>query len=131
MQRIVKHANKKIIYPELSYQLTGILFNVHNELGKYGREKQYGDLLEQKLKEANLNFKREIYIGNTGNILDFIIDEKIALELKATRLILKEHYRQIQNYLQQTGLKLGFLVNFRDEFLKPTRVVRIDHVSNS
>jgi GxxExxY protein len=131
MKRIVEHANKKIIYPELSYQLTGILFSVHNELGNYGREKQYGDLLEQKLKEANLNFKREIYIGNTGNILDFIVDDKIALELKTTRLILKEHYRQIQNYLQQTGLKLGFLVNFRDEFLKPRRIIRIDKLSDS
>jgi GxxExxY protein len=131
MKRIVEHANKKIIYPELSYKITGLLFNVHNELGKYGKEKQYGDLLEQKFKEANLDFVREISIGNSGNILDFIVDGKIVLELKATRLILKEHYRQIQNYLQQTGLKLGFLVNFRDEFLKPIRIVRIDHLSNS
>lgn len=122
---MVEHANNKIIYPELSYKLTGILFNVHNELGKYSREKQYGDLLEQKLAEEKIDFKREVNIGGSGNILDFIIDNKIALELKATRLILKEHYRQLQNYLQQTGLKLGFLVNFRDGYLKPKRIVRI------
>lgn len=123
---MVEHANNKIIYPELSYKLTGILFNVHNELGKYSREKQYGDLLEQKLAEEKIDFKREVNIGGSGNILDFIIDNKIALELKATRLILKEHYRQLQNYLQQTGLKLGFLVNFRDGYLKPKRIVRIE-----
>lgn len=131
MKRIVEHANKKIIYPELSYKTTGLLFNVHNELGKYAKEKHYGDLLEQKFKEANLDFVREISIGNSGNILDFIVDGKIAVELKTARLILKEHYRQIQNYLQQTGLKLGFLVNFRDEFLKPIRIIRIDRKSDS
>lgn len=35
-------------------------------------------------------------------------------------------YEQTQRYLQITGLKLGFLVNFRDKYLKPSRVVRID-----
>jgi GxxExxY protein len=131
MQRIVEHANKEIIYPELSYLITGVLFSVHNELGQYGKEKQYGDLLEQKLREANLSFKREVSVGDSGNILDFVVENKIALELKATRLILKEHYRQLQNYLQQTGLKLGLLVNFRDGFIKPRRVIRIDAKENS
>jgi len=45
--------NTKIIYPELSYKITGILFATHNELGQYAREKQYGDLLEKKFKEIN------------------------------------------------------------------------------
>lgn len=126
MKRIVEHANKEIIYPELSYQITGILFNTHNELGQYAREKQYGDMIEQKFKEIGLPYKRELSINDTGNILDFVVDNKIILELKATRLILKEHYRQIQNYLQHTGLKLGLIVNFRDKFIKPVRVIRID-----
>ena len=45
----------KVLYPELSYKITGILFNVHNELGSYAREKQYGDLIEEKLKESKIS----------------------------------------------------------------------------
>ena len=117
--------NDKVLYPELSYQITGILFDVQNELGPYAREKQYGDLIEEKLKEFKISYKRELTIGSSGNILDFLIDEKIILELKAVRILTREHYRQIQNYLQQTRLNLGLLVNFRSKYIKPARVIRI------
>ncbi|MCX6717555.1 MAG: GxxExxY protein [Candidatus Taylorbacteria bacterium] len=121
-----KKLSEKIIFPELSYLITGILFFVHNELGQYAREKQYGDLLEKKLKESGVKYQREKSISNTGNIIDFIVDEKIILELKSTLTMPKEYYRQIQNYLQQTNLKLGLLVNFRSKYLRPIRIVRID-----
>lgn len=121
--------NEKVIYPELSYSLTGILFSVHNTLGQFAREKQYGDLIEDKLKELKITYKREFRIGNSGNIVDFIIDDKIILELKTVRFLTKECYRQIQNYLQQTGYKLGILVNFQGRYVKPVRVIRLDHKS--
>ena len=122
--------NKKeetgLLYPELSYKITGVCIAVHNELGQFAREKQYGDLLEKKLVEAGLTFKRECQIGGSGNIFDFIVEGKIALELKAKRLVLGDDYRQIQNYLQESGLKLGLLTNFRNKYLKPARIVRIE-----
>jgi len=115
-----------LIYPELSYLLTGILFSTHNELGQYCREKQYGDLIEKKLKESKTNYKREITIGDSGNIIDFIIEGKILLELKAKKMVLRQDFDQTQRYLQETGLQLGLLVNFRSNYLKPIRIVKID-----
>ncbi len=116
----------KLVYPELSYLITGILFDVHNELGRYAREKQYGDVLARALKAQNIKFCRELSIAGSGNIVDFTIEDKIILELKTVPAIVYGHYRQVQNYLQQTGLRLGLLINFRSQYLRPIRIIRID-----
>lgn len=83
-------------------------------------------MLEKKLKEIKLSYKREVSVSDSGNILDFIINDKIILELKSVVAINRDNYRQIQNYLQVTNLKLGFLINFRTKYLKPIRIMRID-----
>ncbi|MBI5620789.1 GxxExxY protein [Candidatus Gottesmanbacteria bacterium] len=118
--------NDKLIYPELSYLITGICFSIHNTLGRYSREKQYGDLLETKLKELKLVYRREREIKASGNIVDFVIDDKILLELKVKPLVTKADYYQTQRYLQSSGLRLGLIINFRHEYLKPKRIVRLD-----
>ncbi len=123
--------NNKLIYPELSYVLTGVCFEVHNELGRYSREKQYGDLLEEKLKKLKVPYEREFRVEKSSNIVDFLIKNKIIIELKAKKSILKEDYYQTQRYLQSLNKKLALLVNFRNRYLKPVRVVRIDTDSRS
>ena len=117
----------QVIYPKLSYDLNGILFKVHRELGCFAREKQYGDAIAKKLLEEDIKFEREVSIAGTGNILDFVIEGKIILEIKSERFITKDNYRQVQNYLQQADLKLGILANFRQKFLKPIRIIRIEN----
>lgn len=116
----------KLIYPKLSYLVVGICFSVHNELGSYSREKQYADLIRKKLKTSNIKYRRELQISDSGNIIDLLIEDKIVLEIKAKRTLVKEDYYQLQRYLQESKKKLGLLINFRNKYLKPIRIVRID-----
>ena len=116
-------ARVEFLYQDLSYQVIGMLIEVHKELGPYAREKQYADLFEKKLKLRNFPYKRELIVGDSGNVLDFIFDDKIVIELKAVAYLTKDHYDQVKRYLHQTHLKLGILINFRDKRLHSQRVL--------
>ena len=56
--------NTELIYPELSYKITGILFEVHNALSRFCTERQFCDLIETKFKENNIDFVREKNIND-------------------------------------------------------------------
>lgn len=123
-------ATTKIIYKELSFEINGICFQTQNELGRLCNEKQYCDKIEYLLKEAKLQYEREKilpigFIGETPgrNKIDFLIENKIILEVKAKRILSRVDYYQVQRYLQALNLKLGILVNFRDEAIKPKRIL--------
>jgi len=117
----------EILYPELSYDLNGIFFKIHRDLGRYSKEKQYSDALERELKEKNIKYVREERVMRdnyfTGNITDFIVDDCIVVELKAKKFITKDDFYQIKKYLISLNKKLGLLVNFRDDFIKTKRVL--------
>ncbi|MDD4352118.1 MAG: GxxExxY protein [Candidatus Gracilibacteria bacterium] len=119
----------QILYKELSYKITGLCFKVHNELGRFCKEKQCADLFESLLKEEGIKYKREFDtklinkespVGNRG---DFLIDDKVIVEFKVKNIITKEDYYQVQRYLKSAKLKLGLIFNFRNRYLKAKRVL--------
>ncbi|MBI2309988.1 GxxExxY protein [Candidatus Collierbacteria bacterium] len=115
------------------------IFCIHNELGRYCREKQYGDRLELLLREAKFEFSRAVDLSSFGHSLvkgnraDFVVDNKIVVDLKTKPVITKEDYNQMQRYLKGSWLELGLIVNFRNKYLKPKRVLNIErfHSDNS
>ncbi len=120
----------EVIYPELSYTLTGIFYSIHNKLGRFCREKQYADEFERMLKDGGIAFQREHRLNRLdnevgGNIADFCIADKVLIDFKAKKFITKEDYFQMKRYLESSGLKLGMIVNFRNTYLKPKRIVNI------
>lgn len=121
---------QELIYGDLCYEIYGILYEVHNELGRYCNEKQYGDLFEKKLKERKIKYEREKVIPQSfegehcnRNRVDFVIEGKIIIEFKCRRVIERDAYYQLQRYLTAFNKKFGLIVNFRERYLKPKRVI--------
>lgn len=121
-----------LLYPEESYKINGAIYEVHKELGPGLLEKAYQEALEKELKLQGIPFEREksftiVYKGEALEqkyIADFVIYDKIVVELKAVVELLPVHTAQVINYLAITGYKLGLLVNFNARQVKPERIVR-------
>lgn len=125
-----KKMNNKVILPKLSYKIYGLLYEIHNNLRRYKNEQQYCDAFEIILKNNKINYLREKSLDksfngekNRRNIPDFIIENKIIIDFKAKRLITKNDYYQMQRYLKSANIKLGLIVNFRQKYLKPKRII--------
>ena len=82
------------------------------------------------LKAEEVAYEREkdlkFNIGeNTikGNIVDFVIENKIPVDLKAKKYITREDFRQMLRYLRSGNYKLGLIVNFGKSKVAIQRVV--------
>lgn len=107
----------KIILPELSYQTMGAVFDVFKELGYGFQEKYYHRALSMLLERKKILFKREHYhpVYFQGKVIgryfiDFVIDGKIALEIKVGREFYPKDWKQLSAYLKATKLPLGILL---------------------
>lgn len=119
----------RLIYPELSYTLTGILFDIHNALGNKHQEKHYQKAIAIKLKEAGIPFTKEAKLDlSFGDdklgtaFADFVVDDKIILETKVIWRISPGDIKQVLRYLKAANLKLGIIANFRHQRLELRRV---------
>ncbi|PCE63608.1 NADH:ubiquinone oxidoreductase [Sediminicola luteus] len=120
-----------LIYKNEAYYIIGLCMNVYNELGKSFNEIIYAEALEIELKENGVPNLREkkypvYYKGiklNKHYYADFVLDNKIILELKAIERLTSSHTKQVLNYLAVSKLKLGLLVNFGEDSLNYKRIV--------
>lgn len=128
--QIMPKSFTKIIYPDLSYKINGILFAAHNQLGRFRNEKQYSDCVESHLKRLRINYEREKVLPPSfdeelkgRNKIDFLIENKIILEIKAKRALTRDDYYQTKRYLVALNKKLAILVNFHRRYIMPQRVL--------
>lgn len=120
-----------LIYKEESFQIIKHCFEVHNNLGAGFLEIVYKDALEYEFKNANIFYEREkkYEINYKGYIIphkfyaDFVVFDKIILEVKAVSSICDEHIAQSINYLKVSGNKLALLVNFGESKVNFKRIV--------
>lgn len=105
-----------LLYRKKTFQLNGILFKVFKELNYGFREKVYQYAISLELKRNKISFIREVYIpifymGRkiSRYYIDFLIDNKIALEIKVADRFYQSHVSQLLSYLKSANLKLGIL----------------------
>lgn len=109
-----------LLYQELTNRILKACYTVHNELGCGFLEKVYQESLEVQLSEMDIPFEREKHLPITyhGKVLecdyiaDFVVDNKVIIELKAVTEMSPIFEAQTINYLRATGIKVGLLINF-------------------
>jgi len=120
-----------ILYKEESYIIIGKCMEVHNALGHGFLEIVYKDALELIFKQDGISYEREkmyeVYFRNTllphKFYADFVVMNKIILEVKSVNALTEEHIAQTLNYLKVSKNNLGLLINFGRGKLEHQRLI--------
>ena len=121
----------EIVYKEESYAIIGKCMDVHNVLGHGFSEVVYKDALQFEFNEDAILFEREkeylvYYKGHLLNrkyYADFVVFDKIILEIKCVKALTEEHVSLCINYLKVSNCKLALLVNFARGKLEYQRIL--------
>ena len=119
------------LYEKDTYKIIGALMEVHKNLGKGFSEIVYKDAFEYELKRIDFSFEREKeYLVHYKDIIlnhkfyaDFVVLDKIIIEIKSTDGLSEKHISQCLNYLHVSGHRLALLVNFNKISLEYKRII--------
>jgi GxxExxY protein len=123
---------------KLTYKVIGCAMEVHNTLGNGFQEVIYQRCLAMELAKAGIGFQREIeqaifykeeQVGT--RMADFIIEDKIVVELKAVIRQEDVHLSQAKNYLTAYNFDIGLLINFGSASMEYKRIFRSEKSSKS
>lgn len=123
--------NRKVTapYEDLTYRIIGAAMAVHSRIGPGQKEAIYQRALEEQFCQADLSFEPQknlpVYDGNRllgFYIPDFIVEDKVIVEIKAFATVPQKYLGQVITYLNHTGLPIGLLINFGERSLRPRRV---------
>jgi len=123
---------KNLIYAEECYQIMGIVFKVYRELGFGHRESYYQKALAKEFRDNGFKFREQLRCKLKYKeealgiyILDFLIFEKIILEIKQRSYISNKDINQLYKYLKAMNLKLGIIITFTNEGIRFKRIVNL------
>ncbi|OGX90258.1 GxxExxY protein [Hymenobacter coccineus] len=118
-------------FKDLTRRIIGCAMEVHKQIGPGFPEGIYQRCLAIEMRREGLNFESEVHlplyyreepVGSRR--VDFLVEEAILLELKATADLTPVHHAQIINYLNAYRLEVGLLLNFGQESLIYKRFVK-------
>lgn len=125
---------KEEINDDLTYRIIGCAMRVHSNLGNGFQEVIYQRALAIEMEKHGLGFQRELEMPlfydkvNIGSRrVDFLVENKVMVELKALVKMEDVHLAQGLNYLVAYKVDLGLLLNFGAQSLE---VKRLRHPKN-
>src|SRR3989339_830632 len=120
----------ELLYEDLTYRIRKCLFAVRKNLGLGHKEILYQNALEAEFKKEKLAFEKEktmsvMYEGKKIGVYrpDFVVEDKIIIELKALKFIGKNEKTQVWTYLKGSNYKLALLANFSPSDVEIERIV--------
>jgi GxxExxY protein len=132
------HINEKYKYSELTSKIIGCAIEVHKHLGNGFQEIIYQRALEIEFRLQGINAQREFvmplsYKGEEigSRRVDFFVEEKIMVEIKAIIQLEDVHLAQAINYLEAYNLEVGLLINFGSKSLDFKRVMNKKYKNQS
>jgi len=118
-------------YSDITSKVIGCAMKVHTALGNGFQEVIYQRALDIEMRKAGLVFARElempIFYDNQEigtRRVDFFVENKVMVELKAITQLEKVHLAQALNYLEAYKMEIGLLINFGDTSLKFHRIIK-------
>lgn len=114
------------MYPhrDLTEEIISAAIEVHRELGSAYKESVYQIALAHEFNLRKIPFEREKAISVTYKVivagthkLDFLVDDKVVVELKVVQAILDVHVSQVISYLAASKKKVALILNFAAERL--------------
>lgn len=121
---------KEYQYSDLTHKIIGCAMTVHNSLGNGFQEVIYQRALSIELKKNGIDHVRELempifYDGHEIGTrrVDFFVEGKVMIELKAVTKLEDVHWAQAINYLEAYGLEIGLLINFGTKKMEFKRFV--------
>ena len=122
---------------DLTYSIIGCAMKVHNTLGNGFQEVIYQRCLAIEMERADIDFGREVdqtifYDGVAVGTrrADFIVANRVLVELKALTALEDVHIAQAKNYVVAYGFRIGLLINFGAQSLEYKRIFN-DKLSES
>lgn len=116
---------------EITGKIIGCAMEVHRILGNGFQEVIYQRALAKEMSLQGLSFSREheMHINYKGDEIgtrrvDFFVEQKVMVELKAVVQLEDVHLAQAINYLEAYGLEIGLLINFGNTSLQFKRVMK-------
>jgi GxxExxY protein len=125
-------------FKEITEKIIGAAMKVHTVLGNGFQEVIYQRALEVELEDMGVKFVRELempayYKGRKvgERRVDFFVERKIMVELKAILQLENVHLAQAKNYLEAYNMQVGLLINFGSISLQFKRIENSKYQENS